>query len=199
MQKEIMVWKNFRQEKVMSVQSYTQDFRRRVLILGVELSSQDTLLKYIGGLHSYLRHTILMFNSTKLDEVCVQTTHLEERGKNVPQETSKKPFKSGDKREGKFKGKDEKNASIKKEGEKITCKHCSKEGHYENHYWKLHLELRPKKFNNKEKENTVATTQQDLGSHFLDETKITAMGLKGKDSIVSTSSSSKPIETQNEK
>ena len=45
------------------------------------MHTQDTLLKYIGGLHTYLSHTILMFNPTRLDEVCVQATHLEARGK----------------------------------------------------------------------------------------------------------------------
>ena len=49
MQKANMGWRNFRQLKGQSVQSYTQDFRRRYLILGVDLQSQDTLLKYIGG------------------------------------------------------------------------------------------------------------------------------------------------------
>ena len=93
--------------------------------MGVDLTSQGTLLKYISGLCSYLRHTILMFNPTNLDEVCVPTTHLESRGKNVPQETSKKPFKFGDKGKGKVKGKGKKNATVKKEGEKLTCKHCS--------------------------------------------------------------------------
>ncbi|WP_208081209.1 hypothetical protein, partial [Bacteroides uniformis] len=37
-------------------------------------------MKYIGGLHSYLKHTILMFNPSNLDKVCVQATHLEARG-----------------------------------------------------------------------------------------------------------------------
>ena len=83
------------------MQSYTQEFRRRALILGVDLSSRATLLKYIGGLHSYLRHTILMFNPTSLDEVCVQETHLEARRKNFPQEGNKNLFKSGDKGKGK--------------------------------------------------------------------------------------------------
>jgi len=59
--------------------------------------------------------------------------------------------------------------------------------------------LRPKIFNNKEKEKNDATTQQDLGSDSEDETKITAMGLKSKYYIASTSSYRKPIETQNEK
>lgn len=59
--------------------------------------------------------------------------------------------------------------------------------------------MRPKKFNNKGKQKTTATNQQDLGSNLGDETKITTMGIKGKASKVSTNSSSKPIESQNDK
>jgi hypothetical protein len=66
MQKAIMDWQNFRQAKGKNVQSFTQEFRRRALVLGVDFSSQETLLKYIGALHSYLRHTILMFNPSNL-------------------------------------------------------------------------------------------------------------------------------------
>ena len=57
-----MSWKNFKQLKGQTVQEYTQEFRKRALLLGVNLNSQDTLLKYIGVLHSYLKHTIRMFN-----------------------------------------------------------------------------------------------------------------------------------------
>ena len=46
----------------------------------------------------------------------------------------------------------------------MICKHFSKEGHDENHCWKLHPELRPKKPNNKGKHKTIATTQHDLES-----------------------------------
>ena len=42
-----MEWQNFRQAKGQSVQSFTQEFRRRALVLGVDLYSQETLLKYI--------------------------------------------------------------------------------------------------------------------------------------------------------
>jgi len=49
------------------------------LILGISLDSPETILKYIGGLHSYMRHTILMFNPTSIDEVFVQDTHLQAR------------------------------------------------------------------------------------------------------------------------
>jgi hypothetical protein len=84
------------------------------LILGIDLYSQETLLKYIGGLHSYLRHTILMFNPTNLDEVCVHGARLEERGRNDPQEGSKKSFYNGDKGKRKFKVNGKNNASFKK-------------------------------------------------------------------------------------
>ena len=49
MQKAIMDWKNFRQAKGKNVKSFTQEFRRRALVLGVDFSSQETLLKYIGA------------------------------------------------------------------------------------------------------------------------------------------------------
>ena len=118
-----------------------------------------------------------MFNPTSLDEVCVQATHLEARGKNIIDEGRKKLFKGKDK-EKTSKGKIKKNASVKKEGEKLVCKIFSKEGHDETHCWKLHPELRPKKPNNKGKQKNAATTQHDLGSDSSDETKIIDMGLK---------------------
>ena len=193
-----MIWQNFRQIKGQNVQYYTQEFRKRSLMLGVDLKSQDMLLKYIRGLHGYLRHTILMFNPNNIDDVCVKATHLEARGKNTPEEGSKKPFKGKGKEKG-FKVKGKKNASIKKEGEKSTCKHYSKDHHNESLCWKLHPKMKPKKFNNKGKQKTTKTTQQDLGSDSGDETKITAMGMKGKESIASTSTSNLHNETLNEK
>jgi hypothetical protein len=140
-----------------------------------------------------------MFNPSNLDEVCVQDTHLEARGRNEPQEGINKSF-NGDKGKRKFEGNGKKNSSVKKEREKLSCKHCSKDGHDEYHCWKLDPKKRPKKFNNKEKPNIVAIVQQDLGSDSEDETKITAMGLQGKNCIASTSSSNSAInETQHEK
>lgn len=60
------------------------------------------------------------------------------------------------------------------------CKKCSKEGHDEVHCWKLHLELRPKKLNNKGKQKTNTVVQQYLGSDSGDESKIVATATKGK-------------------
>ena len=54
------------------------------------------------------------------------------------------------------------------------------------------------KFNNKGKQKTTTTTQQDLASNLGDETKITTMGIKGKESIASTSISNCHTSTPNE-
>jgi hypothetical protein len=124
-----------------------------------------------------------MFNPSNLDEVCVQETHLEARGRSETHEGSKKPFSHGDKGKRKFKGNGKQIAYVMKEGEKFTSKHCSKDGHDEDHCWKLHPEKRPQKFSQKGNPKTVATIQQDLGSDLGDETKITAMGYQGKGSF----------------
>ena len=43
-----MDMKNFRNGKGQSLENYTQEFRRRALILGVDFTSQETLLKSLG-------------------------------------------------------------------------------------------------------------------------------------------------------
>lgn len=102
---------------------------------------------------------------------------LKQEGKKVQEEGKKKPFQSGEKGN-KSKGKQKKIASVKKEGDKPVCKNCSKEGHDEAHFWKLHPELRLKKFNNKGKQKANIVIQQGLGSNSGDETKIASIVTK---------------------
>jgi hypothetical protein len=83
-QTSMFEWLQLRQLKGKNVQAYTQEFKKKALALEIPLHTRETLLKYIGGLHSYLHHTILMFNPTNIDEVSVQATHLEaSKGKKV--------------------------------------------------------------------------------------------------------------------
>ena len=120
-----MDWRNFKQGKKHSVQDYGQEFRKRALVLGIPLYTQKTFLKYIGGLHGYLKHNILMFNPNNLDEVCFQATHIGSKGKNIVDNYSKNPFKSYvNKFKGKGKGKH--TVTIKKGGEKHSCSHYKK-------------------------------------------------------------------------
>ena len=70
---------------------------------------------------------------------------------------------------------------MNKEGDKPTCTHCQKKGHDSSKCWKLHSELKPKKFRNKEDKNTTAKTiQHDLGSDYGDETKVVDTIIQGK-------------------
>jgi hypothetical protein len=92
MQQEMMNWKSLRQAKGQSVQEYTQIFRKKELNLGIPLYTQETLLKYIGGLHSYLKHTILMLNPSNFDEVCVKANHIESSKGNVGDSVSLRDF-----------------------------------------------------------------------------------------------------------
>lgn len=169
MQQAMMSWQTIRQLKGKSVQNYTQEFRKRTLILGISLDSPETLLNYIGGLHNYLRHTILMFNPTSIYEVSVQATHLKARGKNVNPKVggSSKPTASKNKEKRKHKWKERKTNTLQKT--KSLCTHCKKDGHDDGHCWILHLELKPKKFKGKNK-NTVVAIQEDLGPDSGDET-----------------------------
>jgi hypothetical protein len=89
--KVMMEWKNLRQSKGQTVQSFIEEFRNKSLALNIPLDSYETLMKYIGALHSYILHTFLLFNPTSLDEVCVQATHLENRGNHVQEDPTKKP------------------------------------------------------------------------------------------------------------
>jgi hypothetical protein len=60
--KERMEWKTLRQSKGQTIQSFTEEFRKKSLALNITLDSYETLMKYIGALHSYIRHALLLFN-----------------------------------------------------------------------------------------------------------------------------------------
>jgi hypothetical protein len=187
--KEMMEWKSLRQSNGKVVQSFTEEFRKKSLALNIPLDSYETLMKYIGTLHSYIRHTFLLFNPTSLDEVCVQATHLEKRGKHVQEDPTKKPSNFPQKTFKKFKRKDKKTSTVMRVGGKPSCTHCKKSSHDEEHCWKLHSEKKQKQFGGKGKTKSIATIQQELGFDSGDEGKITAVGVQGKDSLHASSSS----------
>jgi hypothetical protein len=134
----MMEWKTLRQGKKEIVQSFIEQFRKKDLALNIPLDSYETLMKYIGAVQSYIRHTLLLFNPTSLNKVCVQATHLENRGKHVQEDPTKKPSNFPQNTFKKFKRKDKKTATVTREGGKPSCTHCKKGGHDEEHCWKLH-------------------------------------------------------------
>lgn len=157
-----MEWKYLRQGKGQNVQIFTKEFRKQALKLGISLDSPKIITKYIGALHSYIRHSLLLFEPTIIDASSVNAIHLESRGKNDKEEQPKKSsFKRHNgKFKGKGKGKEKKAATTKKEeGAKPSCTHCKKEFHDDEHCWKLYPVLKPKIFGGKNKQKTVKTVK----------------------------------------
>ena len=88
------------------IQYYTQYFKKKTLAVEFSLHSSETLIKYIAGLHSYLRHTILMFTPTSIDKVSIQATKLKaSKVKHGMENVYKTPPMFENKSKGKEKGK----------------------------------------------------------------------------------------------
>ena len=73
---------------------------------------------------------------------------------------SSKPNASKKKEKRKQKWKESKENAIQKT--KSSSTHCKKDGHDDEHYWILHPELKPKKYDGKKKKVAVAI-QKNLG------------------------------------
>jgi hypothetical protein len=165
----MMEWKTLRQSKVQTVQSFTEEFRKKYLALNIPLESFETLMNNIGTLHNYTHHTLLLFNPTSPDEVCVQATHLENMGNHVQEDHMKKPSN--------------KTTTVTREGRNPSCTHWNRSGHDEEHNWKLHPKKKLKQFDGKGKKKIVAIVQQDIGFDSGDEGNIRVVGVQGKYSL----------------
>jgi hypothetical protein len=159
------------------VQEYTNGFRKMALMLDIPLHTQETLMKYTGGLPAHIRNIVFMFGPTNLDEVCVQATYIEagKIGVGVSGESSSR-------KEDKRKCHGKKSNAVTRKEERPSCKHCNKEGHDEDCCWQLHPKKRPKWFKEKKGRQTIAakTRPIDLGSDLGDESKVSLVGMTGK-------------------
>jgi hypothetical protein len=175
-EKALIEWKGLKLRKGQTVQEFTYEFRKMALMLDIPLHTQETLMKYIGGLPAHIRNTVFMFGPTNLDEVSIQATYIE-AGKTRVGVSGESSLRKEDKR--KWNGKKE-NLVARKE-EKLSCNHCKKEGH-DDHCWQLHPEKRPKWFKERKGRQTVvaASRATDLGSDSGDGYKITTVGLASK-------------------
>jgi hypothetical protein len=135
------------------MQEYTNEFRKMALMLNIPLHTQETIMKYIGGLLSHIRHIVFMFGPTNIDEVYVQATYIEE-GKTRVGVSGESSSRKEDKR----KGNGKKENSMKRKEDKLSCKNCKKEGHDDDHCWQLNPEKRLEWFKEREGRKRVATT-----------------------------------------
>jgi hypothetical protein len=96
-EKDLIEWQGLKLRKGQIVQEYTDGFRKMALMLDIPLHTQETLMKYIGGLPAHIRNTVFMYGPTNLDEFFVQATYIE-AGKtrvSVSWETSSRNEKKG--------------------------------------------------------------------------------------------------------
>jgi hypothetical protein len=91
-EKDLIQWKILNLRKGQSVQEYTDEFRKMDLMLDVSLTTQETLMKYIGVFPAYIHNIVFMFRHTNIDEVYVQETYIETGniGVSVSRESSSK-------------------------------------------------------------------------------------------------------------
>lgn len=54
-----------------------EEFQKQALNLGISLDAPETVTKYIGALHSYIKHSLLLFKPTSIDMASVKAIHLE--------------------------------------------------------------------------------------------------------------------------
>ena len=137
---------------------FTEEFRKQALNLGISLDSPEVVTKYIGSLHSYIRHSLLMFEPTTIDSASVKAIHLENRGTHERGDHPKRT------------------AIAKRRGAKPSCTHCEKEGNDEENYWKLHPKLRLERNDRKGKQKVTTTMQQNQDSELEEAEKVTTMG-----------------------
>jgi hypothetical protein len=152
-EKALIEWQDLKLRKGQTMQEYIDGFRKMALMLEIPLHTQETVMKYIGGLPTHIRNIVFMFGPTNLDEVSIQATYIEAWKTSVG-ESAESSSRKEDKR--KWNGKKE-NAVMRKE-ENLSCKNCKKEGHDEDRCWYLHPEKRPNWFKEKKGRQTVAGT-----------------------------------------
>jgi hypothetical protein len=116
-EKALIEWQSLKLRKGQTVQEYTDGFRKMALMLDIPLQTQETLMKYIGGLPAHIRNIFFMFGPSNLDEVSVQATYIEAGKAGVSGESSSSRKEDKRKRHGK-----NANAVTRKEG-KPSFKH----------------------------------------------------------------------------
>jgi hypothetical protein len=66
-EKALIEWQALKLRKGQIVQEYIDGFHKMALMLDILLHTQETSMKYIGGLPAHIRNTVFMFGRTNLD------------------------------------------------------------------------------------------------------------------------------------
>jgi hypothetical protein len=74
-EKALIEWKALKLRKGKTVKE-DNGFRKMALMLDIPLHTQETLMKYIGGLPAHIQNIVFMFGPTNIYEVFIQATYI---------------------------------------------------------------------------------------------------------------------------
>ena len=59
------------------MQNFIEELRKQAFNFGISLDLPKTVTKYVGALHSYIKHSLLLFEPTMTNADSVKVIHIE--------------------------------------------------------------------------------------------------------------------------
>lgn len=74
-------WYNLKQIYNQTIQDYTSEFQNQAMILDLDLGDYVIYMKYISGIHEYIRKELKMFSVNTISEASIKAIAIEGRHK----------------------------------------------------------------------------------------------------------------------
>jgi len=146
-------WYRLIQSYNQSVQDYTSEFSNQGMALDVDLDEYTIYMKYVSGLHEYIRKELKMFSVKSITEASIKASAIEGRLKKHETKGSKGKF-------GTTSSKDEvKDIGQSKSKEGLVCIHCKQSGHLVDKCWDKSPELKPQNLQKKDAKKSLAASR----------------------------------------
>lgn len=160
-------WHHFKQGQGQSLEDFYEEYQDLIIQLDIKELNNNMILKFLGGLHRYLRHELKIFPFPSLHEAFKIASKIEARRKastsserkpnkkvslildtsstiSSPSKSSSTYYSDRGKRK---RGSNKKNGSSKgnkKSDLSNICSHCGNRGYDKDDFYTLHLEKSPK-------------------------------------------------------
>ena len=74
-------WNYLKQGQGQSIEDFYEEYQALIIQLDIQESTNKMILKFVGGLHGYIRHELEMFSLPSLQEAFRLASKIEERMK----------------------------------------------------------------------------------------------------------------------
>ncbi|XP_031486836.2 uncharacterized protein LOC116255191 [Nymphaea colorata] len=180
-------WYTLWQYNTQSVQEYTTEFRRLAVAFGVSINTEEPVQKFVAGLHYTIRQELQLFRVLDVSSASTTAMAIEAKNRGSNYKNSAKSKQKVSKYDKNHTSKDSKSYPSKSD---FYCDHCKISGHNKDKCWKVHPELKPKRFkeHNRGKQiNTVMARENEperVGSMQQPDTALSLMARS--DTVIST-------------